>query len=149
LVNWILTLFFFLHLFIVGDMEHTHLVKGLDYQLLEKMRKQKEQEDEEERLRQEEAAARQGGVGVGGLEAIQRVEDIESVSELGESLKRFLLVRHKEAAAAAAAGRSTSAAPVRSSVLMRSVLDFDIRPTSEVDVPMLITRSKKVKTKLN
>lgn len=37
--------------FLGGDMEHTHLVKGLDYALLQKVRSEiqsKEQEEEEE-----------------------------------------------------------------------------------------------------
>ena len=34
--------------FLGGDMEHTHLVKGLDYALLQKLRSEIEQNEEEE-----------------------------------------------------------------------------------------------------
>ena len=41
--------------FLGGDMEHTHLVKGLDYALLQKVRSEIEQLDEEDDEQLEEA----------------------------------------------------------------------------------------------
>lgn len=41
--------------FLGGDMEHTHLVKGLDYALLQKVRSEIEQQEEEEDEQLEEA----------------------------------------------------------------------------------------------
>uniref|UniRef100_A0A7E4VWW9 RED_N domain-containing protein n=1 Tax=Panagrellus redivivus TaxID=6233 RepID=A0A7E4VWW9_PANRE len=40
-----------------GDIEHTHMVKGLDYTLLEKMRNEKEEESEDEDDQQDVAAS--------------------------------------------------------------------------------------------
>lgn len=42
--------------FLGGDMEHTHLVKGLDYALLQKVRSEIEHQEEEEDEQLEEAA---------------------------------------------------------------------------------------------
>lgn len=42
--------------FLGGDMEHTHLVKGLDYALLQKVRSEIEQLEEEEDEQLEQAA---------------------------------------------------------------------------------------------
>lgn len=42
--------------FLGGDMEHTHLVKGLDYALLQKVRSEIEQMEEEDDEQLEEAA---------------------------------------------------------------------------------------------
>lgn len=41
--------------FLGGDMEHTHLVKGLDYALLQKVRSEIEQQEEEEDEQLEQA----------------------------------------------------------------------------------------------
>ena len=41
--------------FLGGDMEHTHLVKGLDYALLQKVRSELEQQELEEEDQMEQA----------------------------------------------------------------------------------------------
>jgi hypothetical protein len=101
-------------------------VKGLDYALLEKTRKQKEREDELARASEEAKA-----------QAELTLDQIEPSTPLGATVLRALrkvqLLEHS-AVLQQAAG----------SILQRTVYDFDTRPESEVDVPLLVTRSKTV-----
>ncbi|XP_049541247.1 protein Red [Anopheles darlingi] len=88
--------------FLGGDMEHTHLVKGLDYALLQKVRseivaKEQEQEEELEKLVDIEATATlpnsaQRSVAAGLLTEKDSVnsEEIEFHTVLGQNIFRFL-----------------------------------------------------------
>jgi hypothetical protein len=101
-------------------------VKGLDYALLEKTRKQKEREDELARASEASKAP-----------AELTLDQIEPTTPLGANvLRAFRKVQLLE--------RSSVVQQTAGSILQRTVYDFDTRPDSEVDVPLLVTRSKTV-----
>lgn len=109
-----------------GDMEHTHLVKGLDYALLEKTRRQKEKEDEEARAAE---AAKEESL------TLNQIEPTTAIgAEVFRGLRKLQLLEQR-ATGVHSAG----------SILRRTVFDFDTRPESEVDVPLLVTRSRTVR----
>lgn len=106
-------------------MEHTHLVKGLDYALLEKSRRQKEKEDEMARA----TAANQEPTEL----ALHEIEPSTIVgAEVMRALRKLQLLEQQPL------GRTAR------SILQRTMYDFDIRPESEVEVPLLVTQSKTV-----
>lgn len=110
-----------------GDMEHTHLVKGLDYALLEKARRQKEKEDE---LARAEEAAKEESLSLNQIEPTTAIG-----AQVFRGLRKLQLLEQKATGAHSAGG-----------ILRRTVFDFEIRPDSEVDVPLLVTRSRTVST---
>lgn len=115
-------------------MEHTHLVKGLDYALLEKVRKQKEKEDLQNIVAVQQAAE------------VQDYHQVEPSSQLGETMLRFFSRQQREnLATGAAAVVATKGASTAGAMLQRTVFDFDTRPESDVDIPLLVTRSRKVR----
>jgi hypothetical protein len=106
-------------------MEHTHLVKGLDYALLEKTRRQKEKEDE---------LARAAEAAKADILSHDQVEPTTAIgAEVVRGLRKLQLLEQR------ATGPHSAG-----SILRRTAYDFDIRPDSEVDVPLLVTRSKTV-----
>ncbi|XP_052872667.1 protein Red [Anopheles cruzii] len=84
--------------FLGGDMEHTHLVKGLDYALLQKVRseivaKEQEQEEEMEKLVDVEPPMHRSGVG--GSQADKDTtqggsEEVEFHTVMGQNIFRLL-----------------------------------------------------------
>lgn len=122
-------------------MEHTHLVKGLDYALLEKNRKQKEKEDQ-----QNTAAAQMRA-------EVTHFHQVEPSSQLGASMLKFFSKQQQDHGAGSSAGGSAGSAgssgakgaSAPGAMLSRTVFDFDTRPESEVDIPLLVTRSRKVR----
>ncbi|XP_068155097.1 protein Red [Drosophila tropicalis] len=123
--------------FLGGDMEHTHLVKGLDYALLQKVRSElhsKEAEEEEiaaavarEKLAEAAAAAEQ-------LEAERREsEDINAInSSMARSIYNQIQARRSKEVP-----RNELFAPGR----MAYVIDLDDE-LGESDIPTTLKRSK-------
>ena len=60
-----------------GDMEHTHLVKGLDFALLAKMRSEMQTAEQDEEAKREEMEA--------------NAQKVEVTTGLGKAMKRFLI----------------------------------------------------------
>eukprot|EP00960_Hanusia_phi_P039912 754141-Hanusia_phi.AAC.2 len=100
-----------------GDMEHTHLVKGLDFALLAKMRSEMQtaEQDEEEKREEREANA----------------QKVEVTTGLGKAMKRFLI--------------SESAAKARTKVDIflpgRTTFVYDLDDTFGSEIPTTISRS--------
>jgi len=115
-----------------GDMEHTHLVRGLDYALLEKVRKQKEKED----LANASAASTKAHTD------LLPLSEIQPNSHIGTSMLRFLTKQSQSSAILG--GKNSAGVSVAGSILQRTVFEFDTQPGSEVDVPLMVTRSRKV-----
>ena len=102
--------------FLGGDIEHTYLVKGLDYALLRKAR-------EQVRQAQEEAAA---------AEAVVPKKEITTHTPLGVAMKRYL-------------SRSSGvSASTISAATNFSLLCYVYEMTEEHDVPRVLYRSKQV-----
>lgn len=113
-------------------MEHTHLVRGLDYALLDKVRKQKEKED----LANASTAAAKV------QSDLVPLTQIEPKSQIGTSMLRFLTKQSQSNIVVG--GKSSSGVSVAGGILQRTVFEFDTREQSEVDVPLMVTRSRKV-----
>uniref|UniRef100_A0A1L8DLT4 Putative ik cytokine down-regulator of hla class ii n=1 Tax=Nyssomyia neivai TaxID=330878 RepID=A0A1L8DLT4_9DIPT len=117
--------------FLGGDMEHTHLVKGLDYALLQKVRseivaKEHEQEDEMEKIVDEPVAEAKAEV-----EKPQKRED-ECKTVMGMNIKNLLASqksKHVE--------RNELFLPGR----MAYVIDLEDE-NAENDIPTILIRSK-------
>jgi IK cytokine len=116
--------------FLGGDMEHTHLVKGLDYALLQKVRseivvKEQEQEEEMEKLAQVEEA-------VEVQEKQEKSDEVEFKTAMARNVNRIIQVqrsRHIE--------RNELFAPSRMAFLIE--LEDE---NAESDIPTTIIRSK-------
>lgn len=108
--------------FLGGDMEHTHLVKGLDYALLQKVRseitmKEQEQEEEMEKL-------------VTKPKEKQKDEEIQFKTRLGRNICRFALPSKE-------IERNPMFAPGRMAYVVE-LLD----ETIDTDIPTTLIRSK-------
>lgn len=125
--------------FLGGDMEHTHLVKGLDYALLQKVRseiqvKENEQEQELERLASKPLEAEKPDPKLEKKEE----EELSFKTKLGRSIHRTicqLKSRHIE--------RSELFVPGR----MAYVVDLD--EDADTDIPTTLIRSKAEVPSLN
>ena len=126
-----------------GDIEHTHLVKGLDFALLQKNRAQLTVEEQEketaERERAEKAekrgsaasgqdksAAKRGGKKVG--DGVGSSLEKPAESELARGVQRALFM--------------SSSRPNRALVAGRLLLEFDVGNPHGVDVPSSLVRSE-------
>jgi uncharacterized membrane protein YgcG len=144
-----------------GDMEHTHLVKGLDYSLLKKVRSEVEQSQEMAKtasiatetavVEAPPAPAPTALPFSSSLSPVteHRLEDLSTKSHLGLQIKKFLLT--SSAVATAPAPPSSSLALKKESILLshrslstiaRSAYEFDIDPLSMSDLPTTLMRSK-------
>ena len=103
-----------------GDTEHTHLVKGLDYALLRKIRKQQEQEGESmgsSLNTVEKIVSRPPGMG----------SDVQTKTSLGFNIKRALR---------SSVGCSKVIAPSESAaVLQRKAFEYDVDIMCEDELP--------------
>ena len=117
-------------------MEHTHLVKGLDYALLEKVRRQKEKEDA---LNASASASKAQSY-------VVQLHQIQPSSQIGTSMLRFLTKQHSQTQMmpSSSKGSQNAGLSVAGSIMQRTVFEFDTLPQSEVDVPLMVTRSRKV-----
>ncbi|EKX43631.1 hypothetical protein GUITHDRAFT_153228 [Guillardia theta CCMP2712] len=100
-----------------GDMEHTHLVKGLDFALLAKMRSEMQTAEEDEEAKREEMEA--------------NAQKVEVTTGLGKAMKRFLI--------------SESAVKARTKVDIflpgRTTFVYDLDDTFGSEIPTTISRS--------
>lgn len=118
--------------FLGGDMEHTHLVKGLDYALLQKVRseitqREQEQEQELERLASKSMEEKEKK----DLHSKKDEEEMQFKTKIGRSIFHTICAlksRHIE--------RSEMFAPGR----MAYVIDLD--DEAETDIPTTLIRSK-------
>mmetsp|Transcript_30458 Transcript_30458/g.30972 ORF Transcript_30458/g.30972 Transcript_30458/m.30972 type:complete len:354 (-) Transcript_30458:101-1162(-) len=108
--------------FLGGDVDHTHLVKGLDYTLLQKIRH--EVETQTKTVLAEEK-----------MELVERKE-YQTLTEMGSRLKTLML----------GSEASQSAEGVRSEHLFaRLAFDFDLRPDPDSlsELPTVVARSRQ------
>jgi hypothetical protein len=132
--------------FLGGDTEHTHLVKGLDYALLRKVRSEgdKVRDQEQEEGDQEKASSRH-------QHSSTRLAEVATHSDLGANMKKLLLgdaggaVRSCGGKVRAAAVPSGVGSSGSGSVLTRTAYQFDVDPLGESDLPTVIRRSKAVR----
>ncbi|KOB69011.1 Red protein [Operophtera brumata] len=106
-----------------GDMEHTHLVKGLDYALL-----QKEQEEEMERLVTapvEEATEKK--------EVVQETEEMQFKTPVGKNIYNLVIEQKNKKVS-----RNELFAPGR----MAYVVELEEEGSVDSDIPTTLTRSK-------
>ncbi|KAK5638819.1 hypothetical protein RI129_013114 [Pyrocoelia pectoralis] len=115
-----------------GDMEHTHLVKGLDYALLQKVRAEIHQREAEQEIQMEQIAIKQAEEPEKKEELSKKEdEEIQFKTKIGRSIHRTICTlksRHIERNELFAHGR------------MAYVIDLD--DESESDIPTNIIRSK-------
>ncbi len=74
--------------FLGGDMEHTHLVKGLDYALLQKVRSELEQQELEEEDQMEQAVDNEKEKEKENDKKKDEEEEIQFKTILGKSIYR-------------------------------------------------------------
>ena len=82
--------------FLGGDMEHTHLVKGLDYALLQKVRCEIETLDEEDDEQLEEAVEKSEKEAKEAEKKKEGDEEIQFKSILGKNIFRYLKRKKKK-----------------------------------------------------
>lgn len=119
--------------FLGGDLLHTHLVKGLDYALLSKVRceitqQEKFQEAEMEKLAEEQELERSEAVDAAELES----EEAEFKTVMGMNVHRWVQIQKSRTV-----DRNEMFAPGR----MAFLVDLDDE-NAESDIPTTITRSK-------
>ena len=118
--------------FLGGDTEHTHLVKGLDYMLLQKMK--------------QEAKARpsDGGDGSGREAAAavcQDVSEVRTTTALGGRIKDMMI----SGKIPTVSNESKRMGPNPLGLMCaRTAYEYDVDIMSEIDVPTTISRSIKV-----
>lgn len=122
-----------------GDAEHTHLVKGLDFALLRKVRgdadKMKHGEHEGD-LQEKISTSHQ-----------QSLSELTTHTTLGADLKKLLLSDRGDAIRSCGSKLRTpvfSGTGGTGSVLTRTAYQFDVDPLGEADLPTVIRRSKAV-----
>jgi IK cytokine len=116
--------------FLGGDIEHTHLVKGLDYVLLKKIRGEGTSSLNE--FAEQEAAST-----IVVNDDTKAPHDIVIESSLGQAVNRVLFGHEL---------RNLNEKKMKNPglLLRRCAFEFDLDPLSEADVPTMISRSKLV-----
>lgn len=127
--------------FLGGDMEHTHLVKGLDYALLQKVRseieaKEQEQEIEMEKLvkpkKDKEKDKKEAAVAAAAAAAEKKEEDMQFKTKIGRNIYKTLsVIRSKNIE------RNELYCPGR----MAYVIELD-EENADADIPTTLIRSK-------
>lgn len=115
--------------FLGGDMEHTHLVKGLDYALLQKVRSEITVKEQEEDIEKEEELEKE----VEQIEEPMKKTEVEFQTIMGKNIFNriaSLRSRHVEKNELFAPGR------------MAYVIDFVDDENVESDIPTTLVRSK-------
>jgi IK cytokine len=145
--------------FLGGDMEHTHLVKGLDYALLRKVRGEAGESTS--------SGAQQASEPSRDDTSAKETRDYQPSTAVGMQIKMLLpllsnrksndrsanLTSSKRGVVGAVAGGTTAPSASAPSSLAASSLvttfarlgfDFDLNPASDVDIPTAIMGSKQV-----
>ncbi|CAH0402727.1 unnamed protein product [Chilo suppressalis] len=115
-----------------GDMEHTHLVKGLDYALLQKVRSEiqtREQEQEAEMERLVSAPIEP----VKEKKEVVQEEEMQFKTQMGKNIYNMVLEQKNKKVT-----RNELFAPGR----MAYVVELDEEGTIDSDIPTTLTRSK-------
>jgi hypothetical protein len=119
--------------FLGGDIERTHLVKGLDYLLLKKTKQATAFESDEPAASDSSRAE----------EAVQPRPAQATVTALGLRLRAVLLQESLRAASAATTGKTVADMPVN--VFARMAYEYDTDVLSSKELPTTVTRSAQVK----
>jgi len=134
--------------FLGGDVQHTHLVKGLDYTLLRKMRQEQEQEQKKGQM----GAGMPGMSGMPGLlrEVARPTADVRTVTTLGANIKQVLRSVGQQKSqggggqgSVRGAGLSMSAA-----VLQRTAFDYNVDILRDDELPTTVLRSQELSSDL-
>jgi IK cytokine len=136
--------------FLGGDVEHTHLVRGLDYALLRKIR------DAEGRGTEHPDAATAGAGAAASQEGkaaavAEFSPTIETTTVLGANLKALLLSANTRFVVLAPTAPSSSSSSSSSgagkgaavSAFANLAFEYDVDPDSEQDIPTLISHSRR------
>ncbi|XP_073830977.1 IC cytokine homolog beag [Musca autumnalis] len=124
--------------FLGGDMEHTHLVKGLDYALLQKVRSELQVKEQEERERELAAAATEKMEAAAAAERLEaeRREMEDNMNIKGPMARNiFNLIQARRSKEIQ---RCELFAPGR----MAYVIDLEDDENAETDIPTTLIRSK-------
>jgi IK cytokine len=120
-----------------GDLEHTHLVKGLDYALLAKVKSEIEAQEREKERKEKEAAMKMTKLGVAAKHVVATngtMTAVEAVTEfktsLGKAIYRTLFEKQR---------------PETSDLFLkgRTSFVFDLDPELNQQIPTTVTRSKE------
>lgn len=120
--------------FLGGDVDHTHLVKGLDYTLLKKIRNQVEVQTKSV-LDDKKQTAENNQVVVAVSELGNRIKQLFFPTTITEPINNNL--------AKDVQILSTQQSKPTTSLFARMVYDFDVNPISEEELPTTISKSKK------
>ena len=115
--------------FLGGDVDHTHLVKGLDYTLLKKIRNQVE--IQAQTLLNDNKSS------------VDFKTDFQPVTAIGDRLKALMLqtcVPDSKSQEPLSAHHKTGV-----SVFARTFYDYDVDPTSDLELPTVVVRSRLVR----
>ena len=130
-----------------GDIEHTHLVKGLDYALLRKIRDDKQGSAN---LWGDKGSNPQSEMLVE-IESVAAKKELVTSTSLGESLKSFLARTSTlsgggdSSVAVHGKGAKLPAAQTSAGLLLsHMIFEFDVTPDSEVELPTTISTSRQV-----
>ncbi|CAE7799826.1 SMU2, partial [Symbiodinium microadriaticum] len=121
-----------------GDEEHTHLVKGLDYALLRKVRNQTEKNEARDQDSPDQLLESLENIGT-------RLSRVAAQSQLGDGIKALLL--SDKGSFVRAGGRYVKAQDiprgVKNTALSRTAYEFDTNPLGEAELPTVLRRSKE------
>jgi hypothetical protein len=121
-----------------GDVEHTHLVKGLDYTLLNKIRREQEQEQEQgEGQVQVGGQVEQGPPGLKGIQRQSRVlADVRTQTSLGFNIKQVLRSagQNKSSGNGLLGGRDTGIS-MSADVLQRTAFKYNVDILCDDELP--------------
>lgn len=118
--------------FLGGDMEHTHLVKGLDYALLQKVRSEIEQKEQEQEIEMEKLVKPKKEKEKDKKEVERKEEEMQFKTKIGRNIHKTLTVmrsKHIE--------RNELYCPGR----MAYVIELDDE-NADADIPTTLIRSK-------
>ena len=114
--------------FLGGDTEHTHLVKGLDYVLLQKIRNEKKLEDKMNKVSSQSTSDKP-------------LCEICPVTSLGMKVKLLML---RNTLPCSRERQQMEQLPVLAPSWSRMAYEFNVDIVSDVDIPTTISRSSKV-----
>ncbi|XP_014205633.1 protein Red [Copidosoma floridanum] len=117
--------------FLGGDMEHTHLVKGLDYALLQKVRSEIEARETEQEIEMEKLAKPKEKVKEKVKEVEKKDEEVNFKSKTARNICKTIMIMKSKTVE-----RNELFAPGR----MAYVIELD--DETEVDIPTTLIRSK-------
>jgi IK cytokine len=121
--------------FLGGDVEHTHLVKGLDYALLRKIREQEKDLDGID----DDVKTDYSDKKVAGKDAFR---DFRAVTSMGTSLKNLLLV-NKGMPTILKVKQKGGVSSSIAEMFSRTAFEFDLNDENDTDLPTTISRSKE------